>query len=111
MNFDYFIKNVSDIFIEVEVHPEKASKFEADYYSLTGEYPVVGTGYQHQENKWGMECRIYFNSGIDLSDLVSSSGVNVEQGSRPYRDERKFRINNNEFFWSLIRVGYRLGAN
>jgi hypothetical protein len=111
LNVDFFIQNTNGALIEAEVNPSGAASFEADYLAITGNQPILGVGYQHQTNKWGTECRIYFNCDTDLNDQFSALGIDVEQGARPYRNEWKYRVNNNEFFWALIRAGYKLGRN
>ncbi len=111
MNVDFFTKIVTDPFLEAEVNPNGVAAFEDDYFAITNERPVVGTGYQHQKNKWGTECRIYFNCETDLNDQFSALGIDVEQGDRPYKNEYRFRVNNNDFFWGLVRAGYKLGKN
>lgn len=111
MNVSFFPPNVTGAFLEAEVHPNGFDQFDFDYHQITGEMPVIGQGYQRQPNKWGTECRIYFNCKSDLNDEFSVLGIDVEQGARPYKQEWRFRVNNNEFFWALIRAGYKLGRN
>lgn len=111
MNIDFFTKNVSCFFMEAEVHPDRAINFENKYSSTSGDRPVIGTGYQHQKNKWGTECRIYFNSKTDLSGEFSKLNIEIEKGTRPYKSEYCYRINNCEFFWSLVGARYKLGKN
>jgi len=106
-----FFRDASDIVLEIEINPRGALRFENRYEDVTGERPVLGVFYQHQPNKWGMECRVYFNSSKDLSDEFTSLDIYVEEGIRPYRDKWKYRTNDREFFWGLIDQGYRLGEN
>ncbi|MCW0435567.1 MULTISPECIES: hypothetical protein [Xanthomonas] len=108
MDISFFRENVTGAYLEAEVNPSAVDKFEAAYQQITGMIPVVGEGYQHQPNKWGAECRVYFNCDSDLSDEFSVLEIEVEEGARPYKQEWRFRVNNNEFFWALIRAGYRL---
>lgn len=110
MDIDFF-KAATDVFLEVEVNPKAADKFEQKYQDLTGETPILGNGYQHQPNKWGLETRVYFNTQSDISDEFSAIGVYVEQSEkdRGYRDFWKYRTNDPNFFWALVRAGYRLG--
>ena len=110
MNIE-FLDRLNDVFLEVEVNPKGAARFEEQYRDITGEIPTLGNGYQHQPNKWGREVRVYFNSTADLEDDFTSIDVHVEQGNRPYRDEWQYRTNSFEFFWELVRLGYRLGQN
>lgn len=111
MNIEFFTSNVSCFFVEVEVHPDRAAIFVDKYSQISGETPVVGAGYQYQRNKWGTECRIYFNSMVDLSCKFAELKINVEKGARSYKSKYNYRINSCEFFWSLINAGHRLGVN
>lgn len=106
-----FFGVATDIVLEVEINPGGASRFESRYGDITGVQPVIGKGYQHQPNKWGMECRVYFNSQQDLADEFTSLDIYVEEGARPYREKWKYRTNDREFFWELVEKGYRLGVN
>jgi hypothetical protein len=106
-----FFNVATDVVLEVEVNPNGAGRFEERYQAITGESPELGIGYQHQENKWGLEVRVYFNSDVDLSDEFTTIDVHVEQGARPYRQRWVYRVNDREFFWALIDDGYRLGEN
>lgn len=110
MNVGFF-GQAADVFLEVEVNPDAAHDFESEYLDLTGTAPVLGSGYQHQPNKWGREVRVYFNGEAELLDDLASVDVHVEQGVRPYRARWVYRTNDRDFFWSLIRAGYRLGEN
>lgn len=111
MNVSFFSSSVTGFFIETEIHPDVAKKFEVEYQQISGLIPIIGVGYQHQENKWGGEYRIYFNSDHDLNDQFAQLGISVEQGKRPYKAEWVYRVNNKEFFWALIGSGCRLGKN
>lgn len=111
MNVSFFRTNVKGAYLEAEVHPKGVDQFDTDYHQIAGEMPVIGQGYQRQPNKWGTECRIYFNCDSDLNDEFSVLGIDVEQGARPYKQEWRYRVNNNEFFWALIRAGFKLGKN
>ncbi len=111
MNVSFFLENVAGVYLEAEVHPNGVEQFNANYSQITGREPIVGQGYQIQPNKWGTECRIYFNCNHDLNDDFLVLGIDVEQGARPYKQWWKYRVNNNDFFWELIRTGYKLGNN
>ena len=110
MDLDFF-DNATDVVLEIEINPKGAAQFEHRYNAVTGVHPNVGRYYQHQPNKWGMECRVYFNSEDDLSDEFTSLGIYVEEGDRPYRQQWAYRTNDREFFWELLQKGYRLGEN
>lgn len=111
MNIDFFKKDATDVVLEVEVKPAAAARFESRYQNITGKPPVIGEGYQHQPNKWGLEVRVYFNSKVDMSHEFTTINVHVEEGERPYRDRWDYRLNDSDFFWSLVEAGYRLGEN
>lgn len=111
MDLEFFLENATDVVLEIEINPNGADRFEARYELETGERPIVNRHYQHQPNKWGMECRVYFNSIHDLSDEFTSLDIYVEEGERPYRNNWTYRTNDREFFWELVHQGYRLGAN
>jgi hypothetical protein len=106
-----FFSDAQDVLLEVEINEDGVSRFESEYMEITGVTPRIGVGYQHQNNKWGAEFRVYFNADLDVTDELSDNGVHVESGGRPYRSSRTYRINNREFFWSLVNSGYRLGEN
>lgn len=111
MDIDFFRDSATDVVLEIEVHPNGVNSFEEWYQNTTGHIPELGVGYQHQSNKWGRECRIYFNSNTDLFDEFANIAVAVETGRRPYRSNRIYRVNNCDFFNALISGGYRLGEN
>jgi hypothetical protein len=106
-----FFSKVSDVLLEVEINQNGATRFEKEYRDSTGVMPCIGLGYQHQNNKWGGEYRVYFNANLDVVDELEDKGIHVESGDRPYRSSRTYRINNRDFFWSLVSSGYRLGEN
>lgn len=110
----FFKENALQVFLEVEVAPKKAKEFQDEYHKSTGSSPSLGNGYQIQDNKWGIEYRIYFNANPGVADSViidyfKSHGISVEQGKRPYKRNLRFRVNDQNFFWKLINEGSRLG--
>ena len=108
-NLSFFKDNAVQVFLEVEVNPDKAKEFEDQYHKYTGSYPSLGNGYQNQPNKWGAEYRIYFNADPNIIGCFESHGISVEQGKRPYKRNLSLRVNDQNFFWRLINEGYRLG--
>ena len=106
-----FFNQASDVRLEVEINPKFSDRFEEKYRELTGKKPVLGGEYQHQSNKRGREFRVYFNSNKNVLDELELAGVYVESAGRSYQSNRAYRINDRDFFWSLIRFGYRLGDN
>jgi protein subunit release factor B len=100
----------NSLFLEVEVHPSKVKDFEEKYLEKTGESASYQEGFQAQSNKWGTECRIYFNAPEETVKKLEEN-YNISKASRGYRDEYDYRINSQELFWNLIEKGYRLGSN
>ena len=102
------------ILLEAEVAPGSQAKFEERYLAATGVTvsPGAPVYYQSQANKWGPELRVYFND-IELARSLMARGLNVEEGRDGYRSgEYRFRVNNNEYWWSLVEIdGLRLGPN
>jgi len=94
---------------QAEVPPQSQQAFEENYYSLTATRPVLHQrGYypiqvQQPGDKWGPELRIYLpEPGIDFELPVS---VQLRAANAP----DLVRINNNTFWWQLVRIGFRLG--
>lgn len=110
-NLDFFKESASQVFLEVEVNPNKAKEFEGEYHKYTDSYPSLGNGYQIQDNKWGTEYRIYFNAAPDIIEYFKKYGISVEDRKRPYKRSLGFRLNDQNFFWKLVNEGYRLGNN
>lgn len=44
MNVSFSSASVTGAYLEAEVHPNAAGKFEADYLQITGEMPVIMKG-------------------------------------------------------------------
>lgn len=110
MNITFF-GAATNVLLEAEVAPSRRAQFEEQYLEVAGEPALVGEFYQLQPNKWGAELRVYFNCATDLSDDFADLDVTVEEGARPYHTTRRYRVNNNAFFWALVAGGYRLGHN
>jgi hypothetical protein len=95
---------------QAEVPGHSSGSFEQKYFLEAGSRPVAHVnGYypisvQHQSEKWGPELRIYLPAppvGIDLPP-----DVDLRQA-----DGGLLRINNNNYWWSLVRIGFRLGRS
>ena len=91
-----------------EVPQKSRDAFEENYRNITGHRPIL-----HKDkyfpievvkdyDKWGPELRIYFP---DEDELVFPPSVQLKPGHRP----GTLRINNNDYWWQLVRVGFRLG--
>jgi hypothetical protein len=93
-----------------EVPPQSQEGFEENYLMLTSTRPVLHSqGYypiriRTTYDKWGPELRIYFPDGrtVDFPPYVEV---------RPGNEAGVLRINNNRFWWLLVRSGFRLGVN
>ena len=92
-----------------EIPPKSQAPFEEKYRNMTGYRPVL-----HKDkyfpvdavrdyDKWGLELRIYLP---DRNDLEFPPDVELRSGTA----SRTFRINNNNYWWQLVRVGFRLGT-
>lgn len=100
------------LLLEVEVAPTKKKEFEQKYAKLSGESAIVGDHYQIQDNKWGVEYRIYFDSDPMVVDSLKTLEYYIEErDGGGYRSDFSYRINNERLFWKLIQHGYRLGLN
>jgi hypothetical protein len=94
---------------QAEVPPQSEDGFGERYAMLTGVRPVLGNdGYypvrtENPNDKWGAELRIYFP---DRHEVNLPDHIEVRSGSA----DDTVRINNNAFWWQLVRVGFRLGT-
>jgi len=82
-NDPYGFNAAADTFLEAEVSNARTAAFENRYLAATGANVTPGnpSKYQLQPNKWGAECRIYFNSP-SVAAIAISLGMHVE-GPRP----------------------------
>ena len=98
--------------LEAEVAPNMQAAFRDRYFAATSITITPGSPpeFQGQKNKWGAECRIYFNS--DATEIQARShGFHVEVG-QPYHNDYKYRINNVDLWWTLVEdYDFRLGIN
>ena len=86
--------------------------FVQTYRGISGQAPQGGAvGYyvhNQQVDKWGNELRITFNaSATELQGLDFGPGVQVVVN--PGQIDVSWRINNNAFWWSLLRLRFRMG--
>lgn len=98
------------LFLEVEAKPNKVESFKKKYLEKTRDVASDQEGFQVQENKWGVECRIYFNAPAETVKKLEEN-YDLSKAIRGYRDEYDYRINSQDLFWILIEKGYRLGSN
>jgi len=100
------------ILIEVEVAPSSEDAFVAQYMAATGLDPRKDPHYQGQENKWGVEARIYFDGPDWLPENLMLFHYGTERRAGVgYRADYAYRVNNQHLFWKMVRAGYRLGPN
>ena len=94
---------------QAEVPPKSRATFEDRYHAITGRRPVLhNNGYfpidaVTNDDKWGAELRINFP---DRADLTFPPAVQSRAGASP----GTLRINNNQYWWQLVQVGFRLGT-
>ncbi len=94
-----------------EVPPQSRARFEEHYRLFTGLRPLphenkyfpIETDDNYQ--KWGPELRIYIPVPANFK-LVLPPEVLL----RSSPDPGVVRINSNDFWWQLVRVGFRLGS-
>lgn len=98
--------------LEAIVHPKAQDGFVATYFGITGQLPSNGqVGYYvhvPSTDKWGNELRVTFTAtNEEKSELDLGPGVNivVNPGHRG-----SWRINKNSFWWSLLKLGFKMGS-
>lgn len=98
--------------LEAIVPPHSLDGFIRDYSTVKGAVPRSGqTGfYVHnpRADKWGCELRITFeaNEG-EKGDLDFGPSVNIVVNPA---NVNSWRINNNGFWWALLRFGFEMGS-
>ena len=116
----------NECFLEICITDKDRARFESLYLAATGQTPNKEDGYWERDlhNKadaWGIEYRIYFKTKTSwLIESLAKIGVRVEQpkhmiaielGKHHPEHGYKLRIANSDFFWDMVRYGYRLGKN
>ncbi len=107
---DEIIKRMHNLLIECEMPSDQKARFRKKYELAAGESPDENF-MQSQSNKWGIECRMYFDASEKTVTALKKEGFHVETRSGGYGSERAHRINSQKLFWNLIKRGYRLGKN
>ena len=108
----YGFHTAGPVLLEAEVASSSMTRFANRYEAATGVPVSAGSPpeLQLQHNKWGAECRIYFDSET-VADAVGGLGLHVEEG-RPYHPEFRYRVNNNDLWWELVETfDFELGSN
>jgi len=111
-NDPYGFNAAGGTLLEAEVSASRTAAFESRYLAATSIVVAPGNPpeYQLQPNKWGAECRLYFNSDA-VAAHATRLGMHVE-GPRPYNNQFTYRINSVELWWELVETyGFRLGVN
>lgn len=107
------LKNLP-LLLEAEVAPASQTNFEERYKTITGIQvkPSNPPSYQDQDNKWGAELRGYFNDDNFYKFLKEKENISVEFPRNGYKSGKyKYRFNNNNLWWELVQIGFRLGLN
>jgi len=102
----------TDTLLDAEVAFAKLGEFQNRFLEATGVSVTPGNPpeFMSQRNKWGTECRIYFNSEEAVA-WADTHDIRVEM-DQPFRAVFKYRINNNDLWWELVRdYEARLGRN
>jgi hypothetical protein len=95
---------------QAEVPDQAQHGFEGQYAIFTNGIPTLGVGGYYpvrtvtRDDKWGPELRIYFPDRLQPMELPP--GIEIRSGSA----DGIVRINNNRFWWQLVRTGFRLGV-
>lgn len=111
-NDPYGFNAAGDTLLEAEVSNSRTASFESRYQTAAGVIVTPGNPpeYKLQPNKWGAECRIYFNSQT-VAAHATSLGMNIEE-PHTYNNQYAYRINSAELWWELVEeYGFQLGAN
>lgn len=93
---------------DAELPAQSVSNFLENYQVHSGQQITsehTGINLLGDVDKWGPELRIYF----PVTDLNLRFGQEVQETSGP--DPNTLRINNNNFWMRLVRIGFRLGRN
>ncbi|MFD1511030.1 hypothetical protein [Lacimonas salitolerans] len=107
---DKLINGMQNLLIECEMPDSRKQRFRTRYQAAAGHAPNEAF-MQTQNNKWGVEYRMYFDAPADIVDGFRDAGFNVEARATGYGSERAYRINDEELFWELIARGRHLGLN
>ena len=100
--------------LEAIIPPHALAGFVQDYSRLKGAKPREGQVgfYVHQlgVDKWGCELRTTFRADCrELANLEFGPNVNVVKD--PANLDVSWRINNNGFWWKLLKLGFEMGTS
>lgn len=101
-------------FIEAIIPPKSKNGFDRNYYRIKGRHPSAGLQgyYVHPDpdvDKWGVEMRLTFVIPSSISESDLDFGGPFTPVESPYPN--KLRINNNDFCYRLLNIGFDLGEN
>jgi hypothetical protein len=97
--------------LEAIVHPIAEVGFETTYRGITGQSPSNALGgysvHAASVDKWANELRVTFAATYEeMSELDPGPEINIREN--PGRED-SWRINKNAFWWSLLRMGFKMG--
>jgi hypothetical protein len=107
-------KKIRKIHLEAECADRRVQSFIKDYSDITGISLRPRTDFQvqssHNDNKRGLEGRIYFNATDAQVQAIRKLGIRVQgPRNRGYLSNKySYRIDRNDVFWMLVRAGHRL---
>lgn len=107
-------KKIKDVHLEAECADRRVASFLDEYFDVTGVRLRRRIDFQVQpsenDNKRGLEGRVYFNATQGQVDALRNLGIRVQgPRSRGYLSDRySYRIDRNSVFWMLVRSGHRL---
>jgi len=101
---------MKNVLLEVEVPKKKYGEFSSQYHTVTRRFPKKAL-VQIQDNKWGIECRVYFDADPATVKNMETTGYHVEVRSTGYGSDRDFRVNSEKLFWEMVANGFDLGPN
>ena len=102
------------ILLEAECADRRVKTFVEEYRARTGVTLRPKIDFQVQpsknDNKRGLEARIYFNATAKQVGFLRQLGYRVQgPRTRGYRSpEFSYRIDLNALFWTLVANGFRL---
>ena len=100
------------LLLEAEVAPGSREEFSRRYRTATGVDAFATEYCQIQPDKWGIECRVYFDAEDWVVESLERLGYHVEDRlGGGYHSDYMYSINSQESFWRLVEHGYRLGPN
>lgn len=99
--------------LEAIIQSNGFKAFSTRHNQVVGHEPLCGSEglYIHSAHvdKWGCELRVTFEATeAEMSSLDFGPDVNVVEN--PSARLASWRINNNEFWWHLLQLGFNMGS-